>query len=158
MAAIGILIGVALERLLPLIGRAQRAAFVQVERELKSALLLEAAERITRGESHTLPELATANPMELLLEPPPNYLGPIRWSDDADIPPASWFFDARAGRLGYRVGKHTRFSAIEGPPDRIELGVEFVYEDRDGDGVFDANGDRFGGLRLEPLHAYDWPD
>jgi prepilin-type N-terminal cleavage/methylation domain-containing protein len=158
VAAIGTLIGVALERLLPLVGRAQRAAFVQVERELKSSLLLEAAERITRGESHTLPELATVNPMELLLEPPPNYAGAVRWSDDADVPRASWFFDSRAGRLGYRVGKHTRFRAGEGPSDRIELAVEFVYEDRDGDGRFDASRDRFGGLRLQPVHAYDWPD
>jgi hypothetical protein len=33
-----------------------------------------------------------------------------------------------------------------------------VYEDRDGDGVFDAAGDRFGGLKLAPVQAYRWPD
>ncbi len=33
-----------------------------------------------------------------------------------------------------------------------------VYEDRNGNGVFDAAGDRFDGLKLAPVHAYTWPD
>lgn len=156
--AIAILIGVALDRLLPLVGRAQRVAFLDVQRELQSALLLEAAGRITSGASATLPELAAANPMTLLLQPPPNYLGAIAAPEHADIPRASWYFDERSQTLAYRVGRYTRFAAKEGPDDRIELRVAFVFEDRDADGSFDAAGDRFGGLRLTPKHAYDWPD
>ena len=157
VACIAVLAGVALNRLLPLVGRAQRAAFFQVQNELKSALLLEAAERITRGEAHTLPELAAANPMALLLEPPANYVGSVRRVDDT-IPRASWYYDEREGHLGYRVGRYTRFDGQGGPRDSIELEVAFVYQDRDSDGVFDAAGDRFDGLRLTPVHAYRWPD
>jgi prepilin-type N-terminal cleavage/methylation domain-containing protein len=153
--AVGILTGVALERLLPLVGRAQRAAFLDVQRELQSSLLLAAAERITSGEAATIPELAAANPMSLLLTPPANYLGVL---DATAVPPATWYFDAKAGWLAYRVGSYTRFVAKDGPKDRIELRVAFVFEDRDQDGAFDAAGDRFGGLRLESLHPYDWPD
>jgi prepilin-type N-terminal cleavage/methylation domain-containing protein len=156
--AVAILAGAALERLLPLIGRAQRAAFLQVRGELQSALLLEAAERITSGRAHTLPELAAGNPMALLLQPPANYVGVLPWADPAEVPRASWFFDAHDGHLGYRVGRHTRFEAVNGPPDLIELEVAFAFEDRDGDGVFDAAGDEFDGLRLEPVHDYKWPD
>jgi prepilin-type N-terminal cleavage/methylation domain-containing protein len=148
VCAIAILAGFALDRLLPLVGRAQRAAFFQVRSDLTSALLLEAADRITRGEAATLPELAAANPMTLLLEPPANYVGAHRWPDPAAIPRASWYYDVELGRLGYRVGRHTRFVAGTGPADLIELTVEFVYQDRDGDAVFDAAGDRFEGLRL----------
>jgi len=158
VAAVALLAGLALDRLLPLIGRAQRAAFVNVQRDLKSALLLEAAERITRGEAHTLAELAGANPMALLLEAPANYVGSVQRVDVAEIPRASWYFDERQGRLGYRVGRFTRFDAQGGPRDLIELNVAFVYQDRDADGVFDAAGDRFDGLRLTPVHAYEWPD
>jgi hypothetical protein len=158
VGAIALLGGVALDRFLPLVGRAQRAAFQQVQRELQSSLLLEAAERITRGESHTLAELAGANPMALLLEPPANYLGSIAWPVETDIPRASWYFDERDGYLGYRLGRYTKFRAKEGPQDLIELRVAFVYQDRDGDGVFDAARDHFDGLRLEPVHAYEWPD
>lgn len=158
VCAIAILAGVALDRLLPLIARAQHAAFLQVERELQSTLLLEAAERITRGESHTLPELAGSNPMALLLKPPANYVGALAAADDAEIPRASWYFDEEARRLVYRVGRHARFDSTEGPADRIELRVAFVFEDRDGDGVFDAAGDRLDGLRLEPVHDFRWAD
>jgi prepilin-type N-terminal cleavage/methylation domain-containing protein len=158
VCAIAILAGFALDRFLPLVGRAQRAAFLNVERDLQSSLLLEAAERITRGESHTLPELAATNPMSLLLRPPANYVGESAWVESHEVPRASWYFDEANGVLGYRVGRYTRFKAGDGPADRIELRVAFLYQDRDGDGVFDAAGDRFHGLRLEPVHAYEWPD
>src|SRR5947207_307309 len=108
--AVGILAGALLERVLPLVGRAQRTAFVQVRVDLQTALLLEAAERITRGEATTLPNLAQANPMTLLLSPPANYLGSFARPPD-DVPAASWYFDQHSRRLVYRVGRYARFDA-----------------------------------------------
>jgi len=156
--AIGILAGALLERVLPLIGRAQRTAFVQVRVDLQTALLLEAAERITRGEAATLPSLAGVNPMTLLLTPPGNYVGSFAWPADEDVPRASWYFDERSHRLVYRVGRYARFDAQGGPPGRIELATEFVFEDRDGSGSFEPSRDEFEGLRLTPVHAFSWPD
>jgi prepilin-type N-terminal cleavage/methylation domain-containing protein len=157
IVAIGILAGVALDRLLPLIGRAQRAAFMQVQVQLQTALLLEAAERITRGEAATLPALAASNPMALLLRAPTNYLGSTV-SPTEDMPSASWYFDEHDRHLVYRVGRYTRFDALDGPARKIELRASFVYRDRDADGVFDPVRDAFEGLRLEPVHAFAWPD
>ena len=155
--AIGILSGAVLERVLPLIGRAQRAAFMQVRGDLQTALLLEAAARITRGEAETLTSLANVNPMTLLLSPPGNYVGSFAEPVD-DAPPASWYFDEHSRRLVYRVGRYARFDAQGGPPGRIELTTEFVFEDRDGNGAFDPVRDEFEGLRLTPVHAFAWPD
>jgi prepilin-type N-terminal cleavage/methylation domain-containing protein len=155
---VGVIAGFALDRLLPLVGRAQRAAFLQVQSELRSALLLEAAERLTRGQDATLPELAGVNPMTLLLEVPANYLGTLDASANRPLPRASWFYDPHEARLVYTVGRHTRFAAREGPKDRIELAVSFAFEDRDGDGAYNAAVDDFAGLRLVSVHAYDWPD
>jgi prepilin-type N-terminal cleavage/methylation domain-containing protein len=155
--AVGILAGALLERVLPLIGRAQRTAFVQVRVDLQTALLLEAAERITRGEAATLPSLAQANPMTLLLSPPANYMGSFARPPD-DVPAASWYFDEHSHRLVYRVGRYARFDAQGGPPGRIELTTEFVFEDRDGSGSFEPARDEFEGLRLAPVHAFAWPD
>jgi prepilin-type N-terminal cleavage/methylation domain-containing protein len=157
VVAIAILTGFALDRLLPLVGRAQHVAFKQVQNELQTALLLAAAERITRGESQSLPELARANPMSLLLKPPANYLGELAHPEGDGTPGHSWFYDTQNGRLVYRVGRHTRFEPLTGPPDRVELTVSFLYGDRDGDGVF-RSGDDFHGLRLDSVHAYRWPD
>jgi prepilin-type N-terminal cleavage/methylation domain-containing protein len=158
VAAVAILVGVILDRVLPLVGRAQRAAFLDVQRDLQSSLRLAAAERIANGESGRLLELAAVNPMSLLLEPPRNYRGVLTAPEQAEAAPASWYFDEQTKRLGYRVGRYTRFAAQEGPADRIELAVAFVYDDRDADGVFDAARDQLDGLRLEPVHAYSWPD
>jgi prepilin-type N-terminal cleavage/methylation domain-containing protein len=158
VVAVGIMAGLALDRVLPLIGRAERVAFLQTQSQLKSALLLEAAERLTRHEARTLPELAGTNPMALLLEPPGNYLGVFTRPEAETLPRAAWYFDAYDGRLVYRPGRQAKFAALDGPADRIELGVTFVYDDRDGDGAFDASGDDFEGLRLEPVHAYSWPE
>jgi len=155
--AVGILAGALLDRVLPLIGRAQHAAFMQTKADLETALLLEAAERITRGEAESLASLAGANPMTLLLRPPGNYLGSFASRDD-EVPAASWYFDEHSRRLVYRVGRYTRFDPLGGPPRRIELATEFVFEDRNGNGHFDAAPDEFKGLRLTPLHAFAWPD
>lgn len=155
---VAILVAVALDRLLPLIGRAERAAFLRTTADLQSALLLEAAERITAGESDRLAELASGNPMRLFLRPPLNYLGPLETGDTDKVPGGNWYFDAADGRLAYRVGRHTRFDPLGGAPDRIEFRVAFVFEDRDGDSKFDPARDRFGGLRLEATHAYSWAD
>ena len=156
--AIGILAGFALDRLLPLIGRAQRAAFMQVQADLQTALLLEAADRITRGEAHTLATLAGANPMSLLLRAPGNYLGSISRPEDDAIPRASWYFDEHSGWLVYRVGRYTRFEGLDGPTDRVEFTVTFVYTDRDASGTYDAAIDRFDGLRLDAVNEFVWPD
>jgi len=155
--AVGILAGTVLERVLPLIGRAQHAAFMQTRADLETALLLEAAERITRGEAESLASLAGTNPMSLLLRPPGNYVGSFA-ADDDEAPAASWYFDEHARRLVYRVGRHTGFDPLGGPPGRIELATEFVFEDRNGNGHYDAAPDEFRGLRLTPQHAFTWPD
>jgi prepilin-type N-terminal cleavage/methylation domain-containing protein len=158
VVVVGILVAAVLDRLLPLIGRAERAAFLQTQADLQSALLLEAAERITAGESDRLGELAAGNPMRLFLRPPLNYLGPLDPDEAEKVQGGNWYFDEQDGRLAYRVGRHTRFDALGGAPDRVEFRVAFVFEDRDGDAKFDPSHDRFGGLKLEPTHAYSWPD
>jgi prepilin-type N-terminal cleavage/methylation domain-containing protein len=156
--AVGVLAGFALDRLLPLVGRAEHIAFLQVRNELRSALMLEAAARIAAGERRALAALAGANPMELLLDPPGNYLGTLEPAVAADVPGRHWYYDAAAGHLVYRVGRHARFDGLGGPPDRIELAVRLVYEDRDGDAAFDPEGDAFAGIRLESRHAFAWRD
>lgn len=155
---IAILSGLLLVRVLPLIGQAERVAFLQTRNEIQSALLLEAAERVVRGESHTLIALTAVNPMDLLLEPPGNYVGAYSARRPESLPRRSWYFDDQQKLMVYRPGRQSGFTAIDGPSDRIELKVNFVYRDRDADGAFNASRDHFDGLRLESVHAYSWPN
>jgi hypothetical protein len=150
--------GAVLYRVLPLIDRTERLAFVQMQRQLQNVLTLEAATLITEGRSDRLDQLDAINPMTLFVAPPHNYLGSFPWPNPEGLPRAKWYFDEHAHSLGYRVGKYARFEPLGGPPDRVEFRVAFVFEDRDGDTVFDAARDHFQGLRFEPRHAYRWPD
>lgn len=154
---IGVLAGFALNRMLPVLGRAERIAFMQVRSQLQSALVLEAAERITRGESRALSSLEASNPMGLLLTPPANYLGAVPAVKE-DPAAASWIFDESRRRLIYRVGKYNTFEALSGPREWVELEVRFAYRDRDSDGAYNPSVDSFDGLRLDTVNPYRWPD
>ncbi|MEM9058757.1 MAG: prepilin-type cleavage/methylation domain-containing protein, partial [Pseudomonadota bacterium] len=102
VALVGLLIAVAASRLLPYVAEAERIAVLRMEGQLKSALLLEAAQTIARGDGARLSELDGANPMALLLEPPPNYLGELHAPAADELPARSWHFDTARDRLVYR--------------------------------------------------------
>jgi prepilin-type N-terminal cleavage/methylation domain-containing protein len=157
IAVVAILSGILLTRVLPLIGQAERVAFLQTRQQIRSALLLEAAERVVRGESATLASLTGVNPMELMLEPPRNYVGAGPSAGTGAVPRRAWYFDEDDRLLVYKPGRQARFDPLDGPTDRIEMRVSFAYRDRDADGTFDASVDRFDGLRLDSLHLYAWP-
>jgi len=158
IVVVAILSGILLTRVLPLIGQAERVAFVQTRQQLRSALLLEAAERVARGESDALVSLSGMNPMALMLEPPGNYVGAGPPGGTEAMPRRAWYFDEADRLLVYKPGRQARFDPLDGPTDRIEMQVSFAYRDRDADGRFDPSVDRFDGLRLESLHAYSWPE
>lgn len=158
VVCIGVLAGLLLERMLPLVGLAERTAFAQVRGQLSSALLLEAAERVARGESATLAGLDGSNPMELLLAPPANYVGSRYGVSHADMPTRAWYFDERDGVLFYRPGSRTRVLPAAGSGEPVALAVRFAFRDGNGDGRFDPAFDRFGGLALEPRAGTTSPD
>lgn len=156
VGACGIVAGLVLERVVPLIARSERVAFTQVRGQLQSALLLEAAERIASGRASELAELVGTNPMELVIATPSNYAGALGRAEAERVAPASWYFDESTRRLVYRVGRLVEIETAAGISDRIELAVEFVYDDRDGNGQYDADSDGYGGLRLEPVREFEW--
>lgn len=155
IVVIAVLSGLLLVRVLPLIGQAERVSFLQTKQLIQSALLLEAAERVARGESASLESLSDINPMNLLLEPPGNYVGTHSVVSES-MPRSTWYFAESERLLVYRPGRQAEFEPLEGPSDRIEMRVSFVYRDRDSDGRFNASVDHFDGLRFESVYAYNW--
>jgi type II secretory pathway pseudopilin PulG len=158
VAAAALLATVVLLRVLPIIDGAERIAFVQVQKQVRNALLVEAAARIAEGRSSKLGELRGVNPMTLFAAPPANYLGSLPWPTPSRVAPASWYYDEHARALAYKVGRFTSFDGLGGPDDRVEFEVAFVFDDRDGDATFEASRDGFQGLELTPRHAYRWLD
>lgn len=158
VVAIGILAGVALERVLPLIGQAERVAFMRVQGQLQNALMLETAQRLVRGESRRVPQMAGSNPMDYVLQPPANYLGSYAEPAHAQMPAGHWYFDEGRERLVYRVGSHANFATDGGPVDRAEFQVRLAFRDQNGNGSFDPSADTFDGIWLKPTYPYHWPE
>ena len=153
IAIISILVAVALDRLLPYMDEAERVAVLRVEGQLRSTLVMEAAQRIVRGQSASISELEGTNPVNFLLEPPKNYVGE---SQPAEAPPRHWFFDATRRRLVYRLGKAFGLDASDEPQEDPAFAVRVAFADRDGSGVFEASRDELYGVRLERVAGANW--
>lgn len=151
---IGILAGFALQRLLPLIGKAETVSFAMVVNQLDNALLLETAKRIAAGESRSVTQLVGSNPMELMLRPPDTYLGELRLPAVGALPKRSWYFDPVDETLVYKPGDAGRFVDGERHLKRLEFRVSLVYHDRDGDQRYSPKYDDFGGISLRPTAEY----
>lgn len=152
---IGVLLVVAMTRLLPYLDEAERVAVLNVERQLKSSLVMEAAQRIARGQSASIAELEQINPMELLLEPPGTYAG-VYAGSGRDLPARHWYFNAASNRLVYKTGKPYVPSVRDHIFDDPQFAVRVIFEDRDADGIFNAQNDELYGVRLLRIAGADW--
>ncbi len=152
---IGILLVVAVNRLFPYLDEAERVAVLTVESQLKNTLVMEAAQRIVRGEAASIAELEYVNPMSLLLEAPANYLGSGR-AETAELPERRWYFNESTKRLIYKLGEpHSEAYRVHRFDDP-EFEVRVFYEDRDADGIFNAASDELYGVRLLRIAGANW--
>ena len=153
---IAILSGLLLDRVYPLFAIAEETAFNRVRSQLASALMLEAAQHIVRGDAVALADLDGSNPMDLLLSPPANYVGPRDRANPDRMSRRVWYFDSRQRTVVYRPGANVRIDGSAEAASGIELYVRVAYQDRDDDGSFDPTIDRFAGVALQPLHTFSW--
>ncbi|KAB7622636.1 prepilin-type N-terminal cleavage/methylation domain-containing protein [Alkalilimnicola sp. S0819] len=151
---VSVLIMFAVDRLAALRVEAERVAMERTLGSLRSAVGLDVAEHILEGRVARLPERAGDNPIGLLQEPPVNYAGAFLGAEPP-VPPGSWYFDLGSRELVY-LPRAADAIAIEAG-DRLRFALRLVYEDRDGDGAFDADNDRIRGLQIVSRTSYSWP-
>lgn len=156
IAIVGILVTVALDRLLPWIDEAERVAVLRIEGQLRSTLVMEAAKRIVRGESAQISELDGTNPVNFLLEPPKNYVGELDAADAGDAPFRHWYFDASSRQLVYRVGEAFGLRPVDDAIENPAFAVRVAYADANADGRFEPRDDELYGVRLERVGGVDW--
>lgn len=153
---IGILLAVAINRLLPYIDEAERIGVLTTESQLRSSLLMVAAKRIAGGEAASIVGLNGSNPMSLMLEAPANYAGEIGHDRSVDAPRRSWYFDTTTHHLVYRPGRPLAWLDHEQAIESPEFEVVVAFEDADGNGVFEPYRDELHGVRLNRVAGYDW--
>lgn len=157
VAMISVLLGIAISRLLALQVEAERAALDNTVGALRSAIGIKVADYLAKGNLNALRSLEKSNPMDRLAEVPKNYLGEV---DDTTtvVEEGNWYFDTRSRYLVYRVRSTSYFSSPLGPPARARFVVRLVYDDVNGNRVFDPGKDTVAGLQLAPVEPYTWTE
>jgi len=105
---VGILFGIALDRLLRFQELGERTAMEQNIAAINVALTMEFAALVAAGRGQAIEKEVGANPVDLLARPPANYLGALYAPNPESLPPGSWYFDRQSGDLVYVPGR-TRY-------------------------------------------------
>jgi len=118
---VGILFGIAIDRLLRFQELGERTAMEQNLAAINVALTMKFAALVSAGRGPAIEKEVGANPVDLLARPPENYLGTL-YQPSADIlPPRSWYYERNSGDLVYVPGR-TRY--LSEPPNAAE-GLRF---------------------------------
>ena len=161
VAAIGIisvLIVTAINLLAGLRIDAERTAMESMVGALRSALGINVAEFITKGNVAGLRSLEGSNPMDRLAEQPKSYIGPRAGVNPNTIDRGKWYFDSDTRTLVYRVINEANFVGSAGSPARARYQVKLVYADVNGNQVFDQGVDVIEGVRLAAMEPYRWTE
>jgi general secretion pathway protein G len=123
ICVVALLFGVALDRLLRYQELAERTAVEQNLAAVNVALTSKFAALIAAGKGPLIEQEVGANPVNLLVRAPENYLGELYSPAAAQLQPRSWYYDPGSRDLVY-VPNRTRYLAISGQPaDRLRFGV-----------------------------------
>ena len=153
---IGFLIVLALDRLLGLRVEAERVAMEEVLGALRAGVAMELVSLVVQGRDGDLVRLDGGNPMDSLMQAPPNYLGEREAADPERIPAGSWYFDRGDRLLVYCVRYGKYFETELSGPARARFRLELVYRDRNADGRFEPEVDGLHGARIRAAEAYRW--
>ncbi len=172
--AVAIIYATAANRFSEFPGQAERANFLAVTTEIQTAINLEMMLGVKSGRISELATLEGANPMDLLLEPPSNYLGVFDVVDLERFPRRVWYFDRSRSELVYRVNDVNGVYLVQDGREiateqiRFRMALRFSDVDRatglpvalleaEGDTVPEENRRRrFDGVLMEPIIPYVW--
>ena len=156
-------------------GAAERANFLAVITQVQAGVNLETLLGVSRGEAERMNNFEGANPMEMLLQPPSNYIGAFDIVDRDRLPNRSWYFDLSRKELVYLVNDSDNvyfvINSIQIPTDELRFKVEpsYRYEDRltgrnisrseistDSAADIEQYRRRFNGVLMSPVTPYLW--
>lgn len=152
---ISVLLTLGIERLLIMKAQAERTAMEQVLSSIRSGLTIRLAELAVRSRLPQAAAMAGKNPINVLSEKPPNYLGELFGPDPRTLARGSWYFDLQGGVLCY-LPESEEFFQSPLQPLRARFRIEPVFDDVNKNGRYDEGVDLLRGLHLAPLEAYSW--
>lgn len=153
-------------------GQAERANFLAISTQLKSAINVEMMYGVGVGRIQSPERLVGANPMDMMLEPPSNYIGAFNQLNTTGVERRIWYFDQSTRELVYLVNDTTGvFLILNGqavPTNEIRFRIQAAYSAQEaGSGLpvralanagapVGAQQQGFDGIRLAPSIPYVW--
>ncbi|MDT8453189.1 MAG: prepilin-type N-terminal cleavage/methylation domain-containing protein [Gammaproteobacteria bacterium] len=149
---IGVLMSMAIDRMLQLQISSERISVQHMLGVLNSAVNLQAAERVVKQGLDSLTALEHTNPMQYLQNPPYNYLGIKDDKAAGGYPANSWYYDAEQNILVYTVKNTNYFSTSLAGTPRIRLRVTLAYQK----GAHPGRNNTVRGVSVKNLEPYSW--
>ena len=87
---------------------------------------------------------------------PGDYFGETDRDSPAKVPPGNWYFDRRDGELIYKLRQAAYLRTDLTGPSRIRFRIDVLFQDNNGNGRYDPDGDRFEGVSFHALDHYEW--
>jgi len=153
---VGLLLTVAVDKLLILKVEAERTAMETILGNLRSAINLQVADHITKNKVGELAKAHKTNPMVWLSVRPDNYIGVLDEPDPADIEPYKWYFDKYNNELVYKVGNADYFESKSKQEKWARFKLKLDYTDADNNGKYSPQFDEIHGLTLKHVEPYTW--
>lgn len=175
-----VLIGIFSRHVLMIFSRAEQGMISSTVININTALYYRAAMAEMRGEYDELELLRKINPMEQLqsipdindlditmknipfaltahsISTPANYGGEINAYTMESMEKGKWYFNQDNRHLVYYLNNSQFFSSNAGGLPIIQFRVEFAYEDRNSNGLYDPGIDEFKTMKLDPVGHYQW--
>ena len=154
LVVVAVLLGIIGTRVFELQAGAEQTGVKTLLATLNSALGMRVAQYQARQDFRGIEALAGTNPMENLERRPENYRGELQ--NGTMVEPGNWYFDRRSKVLVYRVRNTERFRGGMKNPVRARFTIRLVFQDRNGNGVYDRGAEHLEGARLMALEPYQW--
>ena len=101
ICVVAVLAGTLLSRIVWYQKQAEMAQKDTVVGVIRSALGMKIAQLVVQGRQQEISKLATMNPMDLLAQKPPNYLGEFNTLQNEKISSGNWYFNRKLLLLVY---------------------------------------------------------
>lgn len=148
---------VLLDRMLFYQEAAEKAAMEQIAGTLRSALHLQIADKLVKGQIQAIPHLAEDNPMDWLAEQPANYVGERFAPQASEVPKGSWYYDLKDRQLVYVVSRDSHFAPNKQGRKEVRYAVRVVYAQQVAQAGQDiADNQEVNGVLLALVEPYMW--
>lgn len=135
---------------------AEKAAMEQMAGTLRSALHLQIAGKLIKGQTQAIPGLAEENPMDWLAEQPANYLGERFAPGPGEVAKGNWYYDLKDRQLVYVVARGGHFAPNKQGRKEVRYAVRVVYARAPQAGRENADKQEVNGVILALAEPYHW--